>query len=127
MSDFDETQAQTRRGRRDPELAMQLQAQTPDAMQDYGGHDEDADFIGLVAGDSVMAKVTIAGQTPLGDGWFTYAATSHVLNGETEEDAYMRVGDVVNTRVIDLANDAVERLNEITQQAQQGRRRGPGL
>lgn len=123
---FDEAQVPVRRGRRNPELAMELQAAGADLTNDHAGHDEDTQFIHettsdsgiLLPGDSCMAKVTIAAQTPLGDGWFTYATQTHVMQGEIEEDTYMRLSEVVNTRVLDLASDSIDRINEVVESAQ---------
>lgn len=42
--------------------------------------------------------------------WFKYGATDVVQEGETEAEAYSRVATVVNTRVIDLAEDYEERM-----------------
>lgn len=119
---FDENTAPVARGRRDPELAMMLQAES-DLNNDQGGYDET--FIGLAPGDTIMAKVTIAAQSPLGDAWYTYASQTHIQMGETEEDGYMRLAEVVNGRVLDLASDSIDRINEVVQQAPQGPQRQP--
>ena len=107
---FDPSEAPTRRGRRDPQLAA---AMLEDDDQLAGaGEAADQSFIGLAAGDTVMGKVTFAAKTPLGDAWYTYGAQSQVLQGETSDDAYARVGHVITEGVMDLASDFESTLNE---------------
>lgn len=103
------------RGRRDPELRSQLEAET-DSDQLLEPGDADQAFYGLVPGDAVVAKVSIAGQTAMGEAWFTYGGTTHLLEGESEEEAFLRLADVVNTRVIDLARDATTRVNGLVEE-----------
>ena len=97
------------RGRRDPELAHALEAE----YDSDAGEDSEVDIVGLLPGDGIIAKVTLAGQTPVGDAWFTYGVQSRVSDQESEEGAFNRVMDVVNTRVIDLANDAIARVEAV--------------
>jgi len=105
---FDHSEPPVARGRRSPELALELEAEQ---MRD-AGEDPEVDIVGLYPGDSILAKVTLAGQTPIGDGWFTYGVQSRVDPNESELEAFSRVMDVVNTRVMDLADDAIERLEQ---------------
>lgn len=110
---FDPSDAPVRRGRRDPELAMQLEAENQLGDPDGGDTDEQA-FIGLAPGDIVMAKVTHAfTRNDGGDSWFSYGVQSRVLDHETEEDTYLRVATVANQRVLDLADDSEERIADM--------------
>lgn len=110
---FDPSDAPVARGRRDPELMRALEQE--DLLGDAGeGENAAQTFIGLAPGDVVMAKVTHAvTRRDGGDSWFSYGVQSRVLDHETEEDAYMRVASVVNTRVLDLGDDAEQRIDEI--------------
>ena len=110
---FDPSDAPVARGRRDPELAHALEAE---GFED-AGQDVEVDIVGLLPGDGIIAKVTLAGQTPLGDAWFTYGVQSRVADSESEEDAFVRVMDVVNTRVMNLGQDAIERIESIQAEA----------
>ena len=106
---FDSSDAPVARGRRDPELAHALEAE----YESDAGEDSEVDIVGLLPGDGIIAKVTLAGKTPLGDGWFTYGVQSRVADTESEEEAFVRVMDVVNTRVMNLGQDAIERIEAI--------------
>ena len=110
---FDPSDAPVTRGRRDPELAMALT--DPDLLQDAGeGDSADQTYIGLATGDIVMAKVTHAfTRNDGGDSWFSYGVQTRVLDGEVEEDTYMRAATIVNERVLDMADDAEVRVSEL--------------
>lgn len=109
---FDPADAPVARGRRDPNLQIALQN---DAMLvDAGESEPEQTFIGLATGDVVMAKVTHAvTRTDGGDSWYSYGVQTHILDGENEEDAYMRVATIVNERVLDLGDDADNRIAEL--------------
>jgi hypothetical protein len=117
---FDDSVAPVARGRRDPELAFALEAEN--GLGD-AGEDNEVEVIGLLPGDGIIAKVTISHKTDVGDGWFTYGVQTRVHETENEEEAFMRVADVVNTRVIDLASDMLDRITS-AQPAQQPPRAG---
>lgn len=106
-----ENQGTARRGRRDPSLTSMLDA------EDLAGDHEDQDptEYTLVAGDIVMAKVTLAGPTALGDGWYTYGVQTRVVDGETEDQTFERVAAITNSRVIDLAEDAFHRVEDVVE------------
>ena len=121
--------APTRRGRRDPELAQRLESELiqPGLDDPASGDSSEQAFIGLAPGDIVMAKVTHAvTRNDGGDSWFSYGVQARVLENETEEDTFIRVATIANERVLDMADDADQRIAEIMSsrsQAQQGQRR----
>jgi hypothetical protein len=96
------------RGRRSPELTTMLDADGlgDDATEGQGDTSEYA----LIEGDVVMAKITQATVTALGDAWITYGAQTRVLNGETEEEAFARLGNVTTARVLDLTAEHEARV-----------------
>jgi hypothetical protein len=108
--------APTTRGRRRPEIAeaMLTDNAADTETADYG---EDASneqtYVGLAEGDTVVAKVAFNGQTDLGEAWFTLGATTRVLEGESTDAAVVRLRDVVNTEVIELGSDLIERVDEL--------------
>lgn len=115
----DETvEAPVRRGRRDPQLQTMLDGE--DLTQDHA--DQDMTEYGLVAGDIILAKVTLAGPTELGDGWYTYGVQSRLVDGETEEQAFERVASITNGRVIDLAEDAFNRVHDLVEEQREATR-----
>lgn len=67
-------------------------------------------------GDIIGAKLTM--NVHIGDvkypteAWVTYEFKTRVMDGETEEDASSRVIDVVNTRVLNMMQDADGRIGE---------------
>lgn len=101
------------RGRRDPTLAERmLNDQAEGDLDDYGEAAE-VSYVGLAPGDIIIAKVAISGPTPEGlESWFTYGVQSHVTPEENEAMAADRVSTIVNQRVLDLADDMFERLQE---------------
>jgi hypothetical protein len=114
---FNPSNIPTARGRRDPQIQAAL-LEDDDPMAD-ANEPSDVSYYGLVPGDTVMAKTTFASNTRYGDVWHTYGAQSRVLDGEPEENAFARVAEVVNTRVLDLAGDFVDRIEERAQAAQE--------
>lgn len=108
---FDPGQPQ-RRGRRDPELAARLALDPTgdDAFVDAGEEGPEGGNEMVIDGDVVVAKVTHSVEFDGQPSWFTYGLQSRVLPGETEEDTFVRVATVVNTRVLDLAADAEDRI-----------------
>lgn len=80
----------------------------------------------LVDGDTIMAKVTHAVKIDGEDSWFTYGATSRVLPGEAEEEAFYRLSATVNARVLDMVGMSMEeievRRQAFEEQANQNRR-----
>lgn len=112
MSNFPDVP--TRRGRRDPELAAAML--DADRGIEYDDQDSQApsevEFL-LLPGDQVMGKTTLAYRTPMGDAWSTFGTQTHIMQGEDADDAYERVAAVVNSGVIALGQDAIDRINEI--------------
>lgn len=102
---FDPSDGPARRGRRDPQLQDVLDAEG--AVGDHG--DADPTEYALVAGDIILAKVTIAGPTEIGDSWITYGVQSRVIDGESEGAAFDRVATITNERVFALAEDVAQR------------------
>lgn len=120
MSDYDPN-IPTRRGRRDPELQAQLDAEGTMLGDDQNMVGEDqgeapgvADYA-LMPGDVVMAKTTLAYPTATGDAWSTFGAQTHVMQGETVDDTFERLSVIVNSGVIELSKDAVDRVAEEAQ------------
>lgn len=111
MSDYDPN-IPVRRGRRDPELAAMLDAEQLQEDERDGQAPSDTEFL-LLPGDAIMAKTTLAYRTSMGDAWSTFGAQTHLLEGEDVDDAYERVAAVVNSGVIALGQDAVDRITEI--------------
>lgn len=118
---FDPAEAPVRRGRKDPQLALALEA---DNHLDDAGDTSEQSYIGLLPGDIVAAKVTHTFTRDDGqDSWFSYGVQSRVMQGETEEDTFVRVASIANERVLDLADDAENRIQLLAQAQQQQRRR----
>lgn len=105
-----------RRGRKDPNLALELEANEPEAFiedadflteaGDIGEQDEILVLPGDVIAAKVVHQVSILGK----DSWITFGLQTRVMDGEDEADVFERVGSVVNTRVLDLAEDAYQRI-----------------
>lgn len=110
-----ESEGTARRGRRDPQLTSMIEA--ADLASDH--EDQDPTEYSLVAGDIIMAKVTLAGPTTMGDGWYTYGVQTRLIDGETEADAFERVATITNARVIDLAEDAFNRVEDVVEAQRQ--------
>jgi hypothetical protein len=108
--------APTTRGRRRPEIAeaMLTDNAADTETADYGDDaSNEQTYVGLAEGDTVVAKVAFNGQTDLGEAWFTLGATTRVLEGESTDAAVVRLRDVVNTEVIELGSDLIERVDEL--------------
>lgn len=113
-----ENEGTARRGRRDPELQHMMDAE--DLVEDH--ENQDMTEYALVSGDIILAKVTLAGPTELGDGWYTYGVQSRVQDGESEVQAFERIAAITNNRVIDLATDAYERVSDLVEAQRQATR-----
>jgi len=112
MSDFD-PQIPTRRGRRDPELAAMIDAESIMDNDQEGQMAPAGEQYSLLPGDVIMAKTTLAYRTPMGDAWSTFGAQTHLLDNEDIDEAFDRVAAIVNSGVIELGKDAVDRVNEV--------------
>ena len=110
MAEYNNTDAPVARGRRDPELAFALEAETEPIEGEL--QEEYTEYIGLFEGDTIKAKTSIEGKTPAGDAWWSYGAKTTIQKNESEEGAFIRLSDVVNTRVLDHANDTLARIPE---------------
>ena len=108
-----------RRGSRDPELARAMSRENvvvqvdDDALGDDANPAIELSYPALLEGDVVVAKVTTEIVVGEDRAWVSYGVQSSVQTGESEEDAFMRIGSVVNTRVIDQASDFAERVTEL--------------
>lgn len=119
-----------RRGRRDPDARRRMEAEAhlmdvgndEQDLSDYGDTQQQISFVGLMPGDTVMAKTAIQTQSVEGEMWSTYGVITKIDDGETEQQAASRALDVVNTRVIELAEDAHERLAERAEQLREEQR-----
>jgi hypothetical protein len=96
-----------RRGRRDPELAIQLGINDDD---EEGEQSDPESPILLFDGDVVGAKATIDVLIDGREHWFTYEARTRIQPGETEAEANWRIQVVANVRAVELADDMEERL-----------------
>jgi hypothetical protein len=120
MPDANELERHTTRGRRNPELAAaMLEEEGDQSLDDYGsGPGDEVVFVGLVEGDTIVAKAAFSGDNPIGgETWTTFGATTRQLPGESTDDAVARLRDVVGTEAIELATDINGRLNEVREQA----------
>lgn len=114
---FNENEAPTRRGRRDPELALRMEQELGDAGAEGSGE------LGLAIGDQVLYKVTVMDpNTENGhDRWFTYGVTTSVQSDEVEAETFQRVVTLVHGRL----SEAIELKNELDQQVAMERRNRP--
>ena len=117
-----------RRGRRNPELLAEVQQPEMDmddgALNDAGGDQSPEEMPLLYPGDIMLAKASITMDVAGQEAWFTYGVQTRVQPHESEEDAFMRVGATITTRVLDLASAAeVEIEEEIRRQREAARRR----
>lgn len=103
-----------RRGRRDPQIAEAIQ-QIPhdEGLMQEAGDAQPEGMVGLFADDIVVAKVVHTVQFDGQDSWFTYGLSTRVQPGETEEEVYDRVSEIVNTRVLYMAAEAEDMINEM--------------
>lgn len=112
------------RRRRPPPAALPPQDEAPRDLveEDQEGQTPDTYFV--VEGDVVMAKVVHTLDIDGQESWVTYGLQTRVLEGESEEDVFVRTSSIVNTRVLDLAEDAALRVAEIAERRRQERRQG---
>jgi hypothetical protein len=108
-----------RRGRRDPALAEALGLEPTQQEQPTDVPQGETPL--LYDGNTVTAKATVEIKLGDSDTWFTYEATTQLFPGEDESEANERIQLVVNTRVLELADDMEERLR----QRSAARRRAP--
>ena len=101
-----------RRGRRQPAITAAMEQETMlDDVADQPMGEQPMVFPGDIIAVKVTAQIEAGGQ----DSWFTYGLQSHIQPDESEEEAFLRAASVVNTRVIDLAYDAEERITQARQ------------
>lgn len=107
----------SRRGRRDPQLAAALDVvmEDGDLIEETGEEGPDEEVL-LLPGDVIAMKVTHQVTFDGHDSWIAYGVQSRVQDGESEEEAFGRVNLVVNTRVLDAAADAYEKVSEMNAQ-----------
>lgn len=112
---FDPSDAPVRRGRRDPELALQLEAGIGDAQE--------AEEYGLSSGDELVYKITEESVNPITnkDRWVTYGAKTTVRRDEDEPTAFTRLVTVVHGRMI----EAVEYADQLAHEQEEERRKRP--
>lgn len=101
------------RGRRNPELALELN--TRSMMATENEQDVDEDFT-LLAGDTILGKTSIQYHTTLGEAWSTFGVQTRILDGESVEEAYGRLVAATNEGVIAIADDAVDQVNAMVEE-----------
>lgn len=117
---FDETTQATTRGRRTPELQHMLDATAMNDDETEGTGDA-GEYL-LLEGDVIMAKITQATVTGLGDAWVTYGVQTRVIANETEEEAFGRLALVATTRTADLLAEHEARVGaELAARAEEAR------
>jgi hypothetical protein len=104
---FDEETTATR-GRRRPELTTMLDAEGL-GDDETEGQGDSSEYL-LLEGDVIMAKITQATVTALGDAWVTYGAQTRVLPGESEESAFTRLASVTTARELELIGEHEQRV-----------------
>lgn len=138
-----------RRGRRDPRLAQEIAVGTSAGARDGevvrrpagpeemdmvplgddhlndGGEQSIDDGLLLLPGDIVALKVTHEIEGQYGRSWVAYGVQTRVMEGESEEDAFIRVASQVNVRVLDAAADADEKVTEFIAAQQEAERHRP--
>lgn len=121
-----------RRGRRRPELIEQMaepdelpEVEMDDAQLGDAGISEPDELPVLLPGDIVLAKSSVSLDINGQEAWFTYGVQTRVQPGEDEENTFMRVGAVVNTRVLDLAAAAEEEIGREIERKREEARRQP--
>lgn len=112
MSNYSDD-APVARGRRDPNLASMLDAERELVYDEASGDvgNEEAEYA-LLPGDTIMAKTTLAYKTRMGDAWSTFGAQTHVLDGESVDDAFERLSGITTEGVIELAKSTEQRVAE---------------
>jgi hypothetical protein len=113
---FDPNDAPVRRGRRDPQLALELEAGLSESQEQEGVY-------GLVAGDELVYKITEEQVNPATqkDRWVTFGAKTSVLPGESEPDAFTRLVTLVHGRMV----EAEEYADQLALEREEARRRIP--
>lgn len=76
----------------------------------------------LLPGDVVYAKVTHAVTFDSDPSYFSYGVAAHIWDDETEEEAFDRIGSIVNTRSLDLAYAAEEHIEQLVDRVEKRRR-----
>lgn len=107
-----------RRGRRDPNLAIEMEMTADEEGLNDAGTPAEAMhptvYLGLSEGAIIAVKHTLNYSTDTGgEGWATFGVQDRVLPGEDEEGAFERIGSIVNARVLDLAADMDDRVGEL--------------
>lgn len=117
---FDPSDAPVRRGRRDPELALQLSAGLEAADE---GHDEPQGEFGLVVGDELVFKFTAESADPVTgkDRWVTYGMKTSIQPGEEEPDAFRRIVETTFARY----DEAIGYADALSEQREAERRARP--
>lgn len=128
-----------RRGKRDPELARELQLQggtrsvaaaalaqqieeemslTQDLAHDIGEAPEDAGFTFIRSGYTVFAKTTSPLKVDDGEAhWFSFGIARQVDPEEDIEEVYDEMVGLTNTAVLGMAADMQDRLIEAREEA----------
>jgi hypothetical protein len=116
---FDPSDAPVRRGRRDPRLALELEA----GLNDTGEQHDESGEDGWQVGDELIYKVTTEDTNPVTgkDRWSTYGMKTTIRPGETEEEAFTRIVTTTAARL----EESIEFLNHQAEQAEAERRAQP--
>jgi hypothetical protein len=78
--------------------------------------EDDRDEVLVLPGDVVAAKVVHEVNILGKDSWITFGLQTRVMEDESEEEVFARVASVVNTRVLDLAEDAYRRVEKLQEE-----------
>lgn len=116
---FDPQNPPTRRGRRDPDLQLQLESDHMGFDPRDSGDEPDEGNYSLLPGDRIMGKTSIMYRTPLGEAWSTFGAQTIIQDDEDVDAAFTRLSETVNSAVFELADDAVNKANETVARARQ--------
>lgn len=99
-----------RRGRRQPQIAEAIANDDGSLLDDAG--EQSVETPALFAGDVIACKASHSIEIDGRESWFTYGIQTHVGVGEDEFDAFERAVGIVNTRVLQMAEDAYQRIQE---------------
>lgn len=104
-----------RRGRRDPQIAQAIELEAAQPDEDFLSEpgDSSQDEILVLPGDVIAVKVVHEVNILGKDSWITFGMQTRVMDGETEPEVFERVASVVNTRVLDVAEDAYRRIEAL--------------
>ena len=127
-----------RRGRRDPRIAEELERAEGVVTRRPAPQREEMDMVPLgddhlsdgadgiiddgmllLPGDIVALKVTHEIEGQYGRSWVAYGVQTRVMEGEDEQDTFVRVTSQVNQRVLDAAADSAERVAEFAEEQAQ--------